>query len=202
MIMKTEIDFKTLWDKQETIRPSIEELFGQVDRFKKKRLRELVKMNLGLFLTAAFIAFVWYYYQPEWLTTKIGICLVFLAIFIILTNYNRLIPLFIKPGFELNSEQYLQQLVHIKTKELFLQKTIMNLYLGLLLLGICLYMLEYTARMETLWAVVCYTVILLWIGFNWFYLKPKISQKRNAPLNKLISKLQDIEKQFENNQTP
>lgn len=194
--MTDEIDLKKLWGNQKTDAPDLAELFQRVDKFKKKRLRTLIKLNICLLATALFIGFVWYWYQPEMITTKIGICLVFLAILIFLVAYNKLYPLFAKPGFELNSKHYLQQLLHIKAKELYLQKTMLKLYFALLLLGICLYLVEYTSRMELLWAVVTYAVVLLWIGFNWFYLKPKISKKQNTHLNNLIGKFKKIEDQF------
>lgn len=197
--MTNNMNFKTLWENKETATPDIAELFQQVDQFKKKHLYKLVKTNVCLILTAIFIGFVWYYYQPEWITTKIGICLVFLAILVFLIAYNKLLPLFLKPGFELNSKQYSQQLLHIKTKELFLQKTMMNVYFGLLLLGICLYMLEYTSRMEMLWAIIFYLVLILWIAFNWFYLKPKITKKQNTAINELIARCEKLNEQFDNN---
>ena len=198
--MNDNMDFKTWWNKQETATPNIGKLFQQVDQLKKKRLTRLIQMNICLVATAMFIGFVWYYYEPEQITTKIGICLVFLAILVFLFSYNKLFPLFLKPGFELNSKQYLQQLLHIKTKELFIQKTIMSVYFGLLLLGICLYMLEYTSRMEILWAILTYLVVILWIAFNWFYLKPKLVKKQNVAMNNLIARCKKLNKQFENHQ--
>lgn len=196
--MNDNMDFKTLWGNQETVVPDIGELFRQVDQFKKKRLSSLIKTNVCLAATAMFIGFVWYYYQPDWITTKIGVCLVFVAILVFLVAYNKLFPLLVKPGFELNSKQYSQQLLQIKTKELFLQKTMMKLYFGLLLLGICLYMLEYTSRMEMLWAIIMYLMLILWIAFNWFYLKPKINKKQNFAINELIARCKKLNEQFDN----
>lgn len=191
------IDFKDLWKKQTVSQPNIEDLMVRLKQFKKAGLRSLWITNILLFATSAFILFVWYYYQPQFISTKIGIVLTILAMVIYVVVYNRLLGSYKNIDVTQTNQEYLQKLILIRKKQQFVQSTILSLYFVLLGAGISLYMYEYTSRMTILWASFTYGITLLWIGFNWFYIRPKQIKKQQAKINELIIRFEDINKQLD-----
>ena len=82
------INFKDLWAKQTSIVPNPENLIADIKKMKESNLRKLVFTNLLLIATSIFIIIIWAYYQPQLLTTKIGIILIILAMVIFLFAYR------------------------------------------------------------------------------------------------------------------
>ena len=194
--MSNNIDLKELWNKQETAIPETKEFFEKAIKFKRINLIKLLLANILLISTSAFIVFIWFYYQPEMIITKIGIFLIISAIVIYLFVYNQLLPTLMKMGYEINSNEYLRQLLKLKAKQLFLQSTMLNIYFILLSTGICMYMYEHTSRMTFLWAVISYGLTLLWIAVNWFYFRPRTIKKQQTKINELISKFEMLSQQL------
>lgn len=192
------IDFKDLWKKQAVSQPNIEDLLARLKQFKKAGLKSLWITNIILAATSAFIVFVWYYYQPQFISTKIGIVLVILAMVIYVAVYNRLLGVYKDIDTTQTNQEYLNKLILIRKKQQFIQVNILSLYFILLSIGICLYMYEYAVRMTAVWAIFTYGITLLWIGFNWFCLRPKQIKKQQVKINSLIAKFEDVNKQFEN----
>ncbi|WP_264565719.1 hypothetical protein [Flavobacterium sp. N3904] len=195
--MDNNIDFKDLWKQQTVSPPNIEDLFSKLKHFKRVSIRKLIITNVLLIATSVFILFIWYCYQPEFISTKIGIVLVILAMVIYLLVYNRLAGFYKTIDGTLNNSEYLQKLISIKAKQHFLQSTMLSLYFILLGSGLCLYMFEYTNRMTLFWGIVTYAIMLGWIGFTWFYLRPKEIKKEQDRVNSLIAKFEAVNKQFE-----
>jgi len=190
------IDFKDLWKKQTVNEPNIDDILMRLKQFKKANLRSLWKTNILLFATSAFILFVWYHYQPQFISSKIGIVLAILAMAMYVVVYNRLLKDFKHIDTTQTNREYLEKLILIKRKQQFMQSTMLSWYFVLLLVGICLYMYEYTSRMTVLYALVTYAVTLLWIAFNWFYLRPKQIKKQEKKINDLIAKFEEINNQL------
>ena len=190
------IDFKDLWKKQTVSQPNIEDLMARLKQFKKASLRSLLKTNILLFATSAFILFVWYYYQPQFISTKIGIVLAIVAMVMYVSVYNGLLNIYKDIDATQTNQEYLQKLILIKRKQQFMQSTILSWYFVLLLTGICLYMYEYAIRMTVFYALVTYGVTLLWIGLNWFYIRPKQIKKQQEKINELIAKFEDVNEQL------
>lgn len=191
------IDFKDLWKKQAVSQPNIEDLMARLKQFKKEGLRSLWKTNILLFATSAFIIFIWYYYQPQFISTKIGIVLAIVAMIMYVGVYNGLLRIYKDIDTTQTNQEYLQRLILLKRKQQFMQSTVLSWYFVLLLAGICLYMYEYASRMTVFYALITYGVTLLWIGFNWFYMRPKQIKKQQAKINELIAKFEDINKQLD-----
>jgi hypothetical protein len=78
-----------------------------------------------------------------------------------------------------------------------MQTKMLGFYFITLSLGICLYMYEYISRMTNVGAFFSYLITLTWIGFNWFYLRPKTIKKQQTKLNELISKFETLNKQLD-----
>ena len=190
------IDFKDLWKKQTVSQPDMEDLLARLQQFKKTSLRCLWITNLLLFATSAFIIFIWFYYQPQFISTKIGIVLTILAMMIYLLVYNKLLGNYKNIATTQTNQEYLQKLILIKKKQQFLQTNMMSLYFILLTLGICLYMYEYASRMTVFGASLTYGITLFWMVFNWFYIHPKQTKKQQSKINELIAKFEEINEQL------
>jgi hypothetical protein len=195
--MSTNIDFNALWQKQETATPNWEDVIQKAEMYKRKKNRKLIYLNLILFITSAFIIGIWIYYQPQFITTKIGITLTILAmiIFIIGSNKTR----FLKKEetiTEKNASTYLEELIDYKQKQKLIQGKLLTIYFVLLSVGIGLYLYEYASMGSKLFFILTYSFTFLWIAFNWLYLRPKQIQKQEKEMNNLIESLTEIQKQI------
>ncbi|OCB77894.1 hypothetical protein [Flavobacterium crassostreae] len=195
--MNSNINFNELWAKQKTGEPNKEELLSKINTFKKSNLKRLIITNLLLIITSLFIIFIWMYYQPQMITTKIGIILTILAMVIFVIAYNQSFALFRKATNTQNNSEYLKNLIAIKAKQQFMQTTMLNLYFVLLSTGIGLYMYEYTQLMTAFWGIFAYGITSIWILFNWFYLRPKQIKKLQSKLNEIIGKFEMLNEQLD-----
>lgn len=196
--MDNNINFNDLWSGQKIVQPNPDELILKVDKLKKANTKRIVYTNITLVLTSVFICFIWYYYQPQFITSKIGIALAVLAMLSFIVASNSSLVLYKKLDAGESNQQYLKTLLLIKEKQQFMQTTMLNLYFLFLSVGLSLYMYEYVSRMSTLMAVVVCGVTALWFLFNWFYLRPKQIKKQEAKLNEIIAKFEDIQGQLNN----
>lgn len=195
--MSTEIDFKALWNKQEAGDiPDTKELFAKADAVKRTTRNNLIKLNLLLLATIAFIGWVGFNIDNEKTTTVIGIILITIAIVSYLAVYNQMIPLLFKTKFDASSQEYLNQLLNVKRKFDFLNRVMINIYFILLSAGLALYMLQFAARMTAFWAIFWYVITFAWIAFAWFYLRPRGVRKKQKPLLDLIARLEEVNGQL------
>lgn len=194
--MNSNIDFKALWQQQAVTEPDMKDLMLRLHKFKKSNIRGLIITNILLIATCIFIGCIWYFYQPQFITTKIGIVITILSMVIFLLAYNKMYALLNKLDNTSDNTHYLQNLIVIKVKQRFLQHTMMNVYFAMLMTGICLYMYQFALRMTTTAAIIAYTVTVAWILFNWFYLRPKIIKKQQAKIDELIGRFEGINKQM------
>ena len=195
--MNSPINLKELWSKQSSVVPDMAELFLKADQLRRSHLRKIIITNILLLTTSGFISFIWIYFQPQFLSTKIGIVLILLAMAIFLVVYNQNIPLLKKVHEEQNSAAYLKNLLALKNKQKFLQGRMLSLYFILLSLGIGLYMIEYCKQMTMIWALFAYGMTALWVLFNWFYIRPRQIKKQEIKLNEVIAKFEVISRQMQ-----
>lgn len=194
--MDNDINFKDLWEKQKIAEPDKKELLFKMEAFKKENIRKIIFSNILLIATSAFIMFIWVYYQPQMITTKIGIVSIILAIAIYVFANNKSNPVFSISVAESSNKKYLEMLLAVKKKQQFMQTTILNSYFILLSLGIALYLYEYTSKMSITWAWSVYGLTALWILFNWFYFRPKQIKKQQNKLNEMISEFERLNQQI------
>lgn len=194
--MPNNMDFKQLWQQQTLAASDINNVLKRAQSYRNKQQRLLWLVNTLLLLTTAFILWVWWFFEPQWISTKLGISLCVLAMAIFLIQSNRHFPWQKKVNLTANAQDYLTQLQAFENYQLWLQKNAMKLYFLLLSAGILLYLAEYTARMSLFAAILCYGISGGWLAFNWFYLRPKQIQKMAAKRNALISALKKLNSQF------
>ena len=191
------IDFKNIWQQQNGDQPDLKALRSKIISFKKSNLRKLLLCNILLVVASIFIVFIWYYYQPQFITTKIGIVITILAMIIFILSYNDLYSYYKKIDSSQSSNDYLENLILIKTKQKTLQTKTITVYFILLSLGICLYLYEYTRMMSMFWGIFAYTITLAWIALNWFFIRPKTVKKQNIKIDSLIEKVTLMKEQLE-----
>lgn len=196
--MSDNINFKDLWVKQTSVAPNQKDLLIEIKKMKQSNFKKLVFTNILLIATSLFIIFIWMHYQPQLITTKIGIILTILAMVVFLFAYNKSYSLFKSHSNSQSNSDYLKNLLAIKAKQKFMETTMLNLYFILLSTGIGLYLYEYTSRMKPIWGIVTYGITFVWILFNWFYLRPKQIKKQTTKLDALIKKVEEINNQLNN----
>ena len=189
-------DLKELWGAQQAVMHDISEVLGQASKVKSKARRKLVLGNILLIVTAIFIAWIWVKFQPQMVTTKVGIVLVIAAIAMYVVASTSALQFLFRSNPGTDSAHYLSQLIELRHKQEFLQKTMITLYFILLSSGIGLYMIEYALMMGWQGGTIAYAVTMAWIAFNWFYIRPRTARKQMASLNDVIRQLEAINKQL------
>jgi len=191
------IDFKDLWKKQSVSQPDMSDLLARLSKFKKTALRCLWLTNITLLATSVLIIFIWIFFQPQFISTKIGIVLTILAMVVYVFVYNKLLSDYKNIDSTQTNQEYLQKLISIKKKQQFLQTKMMSLYFIGLTLGVCLYLYEYASRLSLTGASLMYGITLFWMLFNWFYLRPKQVKKQQDKINGLIEKFEEVSDQLD-----
>jgi len=192
--MATNINFNDLWRNQDVPRANKEDLLKRVNRLKKSRRREVILLNLALLIVGVFMIWIWYFFQPAMLSTKIGIMLTLLSFVVFLLPFNRLFTLYKdEPDGSRSGKSYLASLSVILQKELILQSVTLRVYLILLGTGMGLYLFEYSSLMPLMWQVFTYVLFGGWLLFNWFYIQPKQTTKKRKALEELIEMVKSLE---------
>lgn len=189
-------DLKNIWSQQKVPHQEYETFLAEAKSYAKKEKFKNLKANIILLFTCIFIGILWWYYQPQYISTKLGIVIAILTMLVYLFYYNDAYRLIIQPSEEIGSKQFLKKLLSFKQKQKMLQTKGINLYLLFIFLGVILYMYEYASRMSLEGIVITYGVVIVWFAFNWLYFKPRIIKKQNEKLNHIINALQKIENQL------
>ena len=196
--MNNIIDFKELRSKQETtVLPEAKDLVNKADRFKKEKLIELYVLNLLFILIAAFSIIIWISYQPEMLTTKIGIIMVIVSMLPLVVSTNKTFHLLKQDDVQMNSSQFLKQLIALKEKQQFLQTTMLTSFFILFSIGMALFTIEFAIGRPLDWSILRDGFPLFWVVFVWFYFRPKIIKKQQRKIDELISRFENLNKQFQ-----
>lgn len=194
--MENNINLKELWNHQPVPETDQSGILKKIEKHKAAGLKKVFLLNVLLLATITFVVLIWIYFKPQLWTTKIGIVLTILPMVIALIFHNRMIPLYKKTDEGQSNADYLRDLLKIKSKESYIQTTILNLYFILLSVGIGLYMYEYVALMPLIFGLFSYVIVVLWFGFNWFVLRPKIIKKNGEKIEDFIKQLENIRSEF------
>lgn len=194
--MEDNIDLKNIWHQQRFDHPDLETTIQEIKQYKRKGMKKTIFINLSLIATVVLVGFFWYYFQPQFMTTKIGTLLIILAIVIFIYYFNKLSKVIQQLDTSQSNSEYLKNLNDILNRQKFIQTKVMSLYFILLSAGVCLYLYEYVLLMPPLMRIIAYLITLVWIGVNWFYFRPKMIKKQEAKINGLIKKFEDISRQI------
>jgi hypothetical protein len=181
-----------LWTKEETSTPRIEELLSKIKKLKREELIKLIGINILMLATIAFITLVWLYFEPQLVTTKIGIVLTVFGIIFYLIAYNSFISRFRKINENQSNSEFLNAMIRHKERQKFLQARMLQIYFITLTLGVCLYLYEIVIQLDFPWTILAYSTTLIWISFSWLYLRPRVIKKEQGKLDKIINKFENI----------
>lgn len=190
--MENNIDLKALWNQQPVPAVDSTAVKARLAKLAIQKRKSLWIVNGCLIATSLFISWIWFYYQPQFLTTKIGIVLVIAAMLMYMFVFNKLIPLYKALDATQFNKAYLDGLIQIRERERYLQTKIMNIYYLVLSAGLGLYMYEYASRMEMVWALMAYGFTIAWIVFSWFYIRTRQIQKNREKMERVIQQVQAI----------
>lgn len=190
--MENDIDIRELWNKQTVPAVDQADILGKIKGFRRKGIMRTTILNAVLVLTILFIIFIWVYFKPQLMSTKIGIILSILPMGMVLVFNSGLTSLYRKIDEKQSNMDYLNALLKVRSREHIMQTKLLNLYFILLSAGIGLYMYEYTLKRSFIFGVVAYSVVLLWIGFNWFFLRPRMIEKNKRKMEDLIKQIKKL----------
>lgn len=196
--MGNDINIKALWNKQIVPVPDRLDLSHKIKVFRRNGVRRLLILNAILLLTICFTVFIWIYFKPQSIYTEIGILLTILPISIVILQNWRMLPVYREMDDSCTNSDYIAGLLTVKSKEHLMQTKILNFYFILLSVGIGMYMYEYTFERSTLLGIITYLLFLLWVGINWFVLRPRIIRRNREKINFLIEQAERIQRQFRN----
>ena len=57
-------------------------------------------------------------------------------------------------------------------------------------------MYEYTVMRSLFWGIIAYVALIIWVGFNWFVLRPKIIRKNRQKIIDMIQQLEKMKSQI------
>ena len=185
--MESNIDIKELWNRQAVPAADQSEILNKISRFRKSGLKSGIFLDVILVLTILFMIFIWIYFKPQFLSTKIGIIVGILPMCIVVVVNRK----------KQSNIDYLNNLLMLKGKETFMQTKVMSLYFILLSFGILLYMYEYTLNSSFTFRLIAYSVLFLWIALNWFVLRPVMIKKNRRKMDCLIRQIEKIKSQVD-----
>lgn len=195
--MSSDNDIFGLWNQQKPAdSPALSELIGKAKSLRTKTRNKLIGAGLLLLATAIFIGIIAINLDSMLITTRIGIGLVLFAIALNLVFFTNTISTLFKAPIDASSKEYLDQLIKLRQKQDFMQRTLLSIYFILLSVGIFLYMIQFAMKMGALWAIITYAVTAAWFAFSWFYLRPRTIKKQQLELNGLIEEFERMDKQL------
>lgn len=195
--MENNINLKKLWEKQSVPVADWSDVLRKINRFKKNRIQKKINIIIILMLTIGLASFIWIYFEPQLIVTKIGIILSVASLGIATIFNYKLILLYKMVDERQTNSNYLNNLLTIKKTENFMQTKVLNLYFILLSTGIGLYMYEYAWTRSVTFGVIAYLVLFFWVGLNWFFLRPRTIEKSNRKFEDLIVQIKTVKSQIE-----
>lgn len=189
-------NLKDLWQQQSFPKPDIEALHRAAGKFKKTATTKMLLCVIALIFTSAFIIGVWMHYQPQLITTKIGIVLILLAMLMFIIASTQSIGLFRTVNTAKSNTDYLNSWAAVKKQQKQMHTVILSFYFILLSAGLALYMYEYAIRMSMSGAVLAYGITGAWILFNWFYVRPRHIRKQTEKMDEIIEGYRKVKEQL------
>jgi len=194
--MSTEIDFKALWNREKTGAPDVSEIFAKANRLNRCSRRKIWICNIVLSLTIIVVTLLWWHLHPRLITTKIGLTLMIGAMVIFIITTNQLSPLLAEADLETDTNTFLVQMIRVKHKQEFINKTVTTIYFLMLAVGLGLYFIEYISRGNLIFQLCVYGITLLFLAINWFYITARSARKQRKAMNEIIAKLEEVNRQM------
>ena len=195
--MDNQIDLKGLWVRQSAVKaPDVAGLVAEAGKIKRKIRGRLVLTNVCLVGSIGWVAYVGLYYHFRFVTTTIGILLTMLAMMFYAVAANGLLMARLGADPEEDSAGFLRDLLVIRQRQERLHGILLHVYFVLLTAGVGLYIIEFLVHMRLVWAFLAAGATFGWIVFTWVYLRPRATKKQLGPLQDVIGRLQEVNRQI------
>lgn len=177
--------------------PSAQEVLKKVKNEQKKLTRKYIFGSVALFLTVLYLLYIVIHVRFQFLSTQIGAGIIILSVIggIVANVYMAYISS-LKGPLDKDSRAYLNYLLAFRKKQRRYNGSFITIYFILLGLGFMLYLYEFLWR-SMLTGIIGYTLTFGWIAFVWFFLRNRTIGKQEKRLEDMISRLQEISKQIE-----
>lgn len=195
--MKNDIDIKTLWDNQQVPPADFSLVRRKIEHFRLRRMIDSAAIVILMLSVIALGLFIWIYWPPQLMTTKIGFILSLSGFMLPLLSFGWLLHLYHKLKKDRPCAVYLEYFSVLKKQENRQQNIILNAYFILLSIGLSFYMYEYTFFRSWQKGAIAYTILLAWIALNWFVFRPRLIKKRKHQFADLMKDIEEQKSQFE-----
>lgn len=190
-------NMKDIWQGQKVSAPDVEEILANVRAFKRDNFRKMVLAFISQIIPIIATVFVLIYVKPMFLTTKLGIILLLVAIVLYLFQYGSFYSYFQKLDNMSSNKVYLQNLITLKEKQRNFQTKFLSLYYVIIIVALHFYLYQPASSWSLRNGILVYLVTFLWVAFTWFYLRPKTIKSNEAKINPLIEHYSKLSQQFE-----
>lgn len=191
--MNDNIDFKELWQRQETATPDVRQLIKKTKNLKRKNSMMFILMNVLMISGFIFLVFI---ALPSVVSpvARIGAFLILVSMLLPVLTSAPVLSSLAKIDTDADTNTHLGHLINYKEKLSFFQMKVLNIIFILLSIGFLLFFVDATYTTANM---IAFALTFLWIGFNWFFMRPRIIRKRQGEVDELISKFKAIKQQLE-----
>jgi hypothetical protein len=193
MDMNTD-SLSTIWNRQPVPQPvPAKELLRKAAGVRRRAYWRHGRSGLLLIATLIYIDVLLSYVPVQMVTTRIGVALMNIAIFVYLAASGDMIYLWIRPTRQDQTvSDHLQELLTLKQRQQWLFGRFFTIYYSLLTVGLFFYCLEFTLRMRVVYAVVTYVLLTCWVLVFWFWLRPRLIKKHADKVDLSIAELERL----------
>lgn len=190
-------ELKKDWKSQNAAQaPSVNEILASINKERNVFRRNFVIGIVLLAATIVAIGLVWMTFSFEFLTTKLALLTLCLTIFAAVV-YLIYLTYHLPKGLDVTQpcQHFVSDWVDYKQKSSRYSIGFINVYLLLITLAMAFYLYEVTAGSSSL-RIIAYLSTGAWILYFTFFMRPRLTKKSEASLQKMIDDFEKIKDQF------
>jgi hypothetical protein len=192
--MNHNINLKELWNRQEVPIPKIDKLLKKANHLKRRNFFKFTFACIALISASIFMIKFWFDGFPKLIYTKVGIVLFVFGMLLLAASYISIFPLIVKRT--LTSSEYLQHLIKLKKKQLFIKTKMVNYYMLFVSAGTFLFIYEFVYKSTIFYIILYYTLTFFWMAGFWYYSYFHETKKEQKKYKILIDKFKVLEKRL------
>ena len=189
-------DIKNIWQKRDVSVPAFEDMIKKIKKNRRSIILKNIFGSLSLVLVLAVVLAVSFGFDFEYLTTRVGIILMVLAILGALIMNTQLLKIILsRIDDSSDSSSYLKELIRYHDTQRIIQTKGITIYFLVLTTGLLLYLFEFFMQ-DKMSGLMGYALTIGWLAFVWFYLRPKTIKKQEEKIRQLIKQTEIISNQL------
>ena len=173
---------------------SSDAILKTIKQYRQKQMRR--RIGVLLFTVILFVTMIWVLvdYESQFISTRVGEALMFMALFIILSIGLKALKR--TTAFNVyTNEAFLQHLKQEQFRLMEFQKRTQVIGFGFASAGLLLYMYEGVYD-DSYRFIIGYSLVIIWIAVMWFIVRPLSFRRKNIILTKKIESLEKISAQL------